>query len=276
MSAPTLELFHAASSYYSMVARLALIEAQLPWTSRLLDIHLAKQQLGEAYRRLNPAMTVPTLRGGGLLLTDSAEILAFAAAQAGPLWADADPDLRDAIAAVVQAHFTISIETLTFSKLLTTTPQLKPLVAGVLSGLSRDLDRRASQTERDPASLRAKAEQERQRLHTFTARPASETLAALRRQVRDFLQGLPLVAPQQWLFGPRISQADVVLAVLMARLSMADEAALVQREDLRQWWGRYQQRPSFKAAELWLGFRSRRFLQALLLARLTPIRATGD
>ncbi len=78
MSSPTLELFHAASSHYSMVARLALTEAQLPWTSRLLDIHLAKQQLSEAYRLLNPAMTVPTLSVEGLLLTDSAEILAFA------------------------------------------------------------------------------------------------------------------------------------------------------------------------------------------------------
>lgn len=259
-----------------MVARLALTEAQLPWTSRLLDIHLAKQQLSEGYRLLNPAMTVPTLRGAGLLLTDSAEILAFAAAQAGPLWADADPGLRDGIALVVRGHYSISIETLTFSKLLTTTPQLKPLVAGLLSGLSRELDRRASQTERDPASLRAKAEQDRQRLQTFTQQPASETLAAMRMQVQDFLQGLPLVAPQQWLFGPRISQADVVLAVLMARLSMADEAALVQRDDLRQWWDRYQQRPSFQKAEIWSRFRRRRFLQGLLVARFTPIRSAGD
>ncbi len=178
--------------------------------------------------------------------------------------------------AVVQGHYSISIETLTFSKLLTTTPQLKPLVAGLLSGLSRDLDRRASQAERDAASLQAKAELDRQRLHTFTQQPASETLAAMRRQVQDFLRGLPSVAPQQWLFGPRISQADVVLAVLMARLFMLDEAALIQREDLRQWWSRYQQRPSFAESEIWSRFHRRRFLQALLLARLTPIRSAGN
>jgi glutathione S-transferase len=58
-----LELFHAAPSYYSMVARLALAEAGVAYVSRLMDIHLAKQQLSPAYRKLNPHMTVPTLRG---------------------------------------------------------------------------------------------------------------------------------------------------------------------------------------------------------------------
>ena len=77
-----LELFHAAPSYYSMVARLALAEAGVGYTSRLMDIHLAKQQLSPAYRRLNPHMTVPTLRGPDLLLTDSAQILGYAAQQA--------------------------------------------------------------------------------------------------------------------------------------------------------------------------------------------------
>jgi glutathione S-transferase len=66
-----LELFHAARSCYSMVARLALAEAGVSTISRLMDIHLAKQQLSPAYRQLIPKMTVLTLRGPGLLLTDS-------------------------------------------------------------------------------------------------------------------------------------------------------------------------------------------------------------
>jgi len=52
----------------------ALAEAGVETTSRLLDIHLAKQQLSDAYRQRNPHITVPTLRGPGLLLADSAEI----------------------------------------------------------------------------------------------------------------------------------------------------------------------------------------------------------
>ena len=179
-----LELFHAAPSYYSMVARLALAEAGIATTSRLLDIHLAKQQLSDDYRALNPHMTVPTLRGPDLLLTDSSEILAFAAARAGAAWADADPTLAPAIGDAVQGHYAISIETLTFSKLLTARPWLRPLVARLLSGLSRQLEQRAAHTAIDPAALLAKAQQDRERLQTLTATPAPETLAAMRAQVR--------------------------------------------------------------------------------------------
>ena len=81
---------------------------------------------------------------------------------------------------------------------------------------SRQLDQRAAHTAVDPEALRAKAQQDRERLHTFTATPASETLAAMRDQVRAYLNGLPPVAEGQWLFGARISGADVVLAVLLA------------------------------------------------------------
>jgi len=80
-----------------------------------------------------------------------------------------------------------------------------------------------------------------------------------------------VVSPDQWLFGARISRADVVLAVLIARLVMVEEWALVQRDDLRQWWIRYQRRPAFAAAEIWTRFRRGRFLQALLMAPRTPI-----
>ena len=120
-----LELFHAAPSYYSMVARLALAEAGIPSISRLLDIHIAKQQLSPAYRRLNPNMTVPTLRGPDLLLTDSAQILAYAAAHAVSPWADADPARQTGIADAVAGHYAISIETLTFSNCWPVSPGSK-------------------------------------------------------------------------------------------------------------------------------------------------------
>ena len=266
-----LELFHAAPSYYSMVARLALAEAGVSTVSRLMDIHLAKQQLSDAYRLLNPHMTVPTLRGPQLLLTDSADILQFAASRAGDRWADADPQRREAIAAAVAGHYAISIETLTFSKLLATRPMARPLVARLLAGLSRSLDARAATAADGGASLRAKAEQDRQRLATFTSAPPAETLERMRQQVSSYLASLPVVAPSGWLFGERISSADVVLAVLVARLSMAGEMALLPRPDLQQWWARYQQRTAFQAADVWTRFQRRRFVQALLAARRTAL-----
>lgn len=270
-----LELFHAAPSYYSMVARLALAEAGIATTSRLMDIHVAKQQLSDAYRALNPHMTVPTLRGPDLLLTDSSEILAFAAAHAGASWADADPAVAPAIRAAVQGHYAISIETLTFSKVLASRPWLKPLVARMLSGLSSQLEQRAAHTDVDPAALLAKAQQDRERLQTLTATPAAETLAAMRAQVRAYLHGLPPVVDGAWLFGSRLSSADVVLAVLLARLSMAAELTLLDRQDLQHWWQRYQGRPAVTAADLWTRFQRRRFVKALLEARRTPFLSSA-
>lgn len=126
-------------------ASLALAEAGVTYTSRLLDIHIAKQQLSDAYRQLNPHMTVPTLRGPGLLLTDSADIHNFSARQAGAGWMDADEELASAVEQVVVAHYAISIENLTLSKLLVNKPLLLPVVKRVLGGLSRSLEDRADQ-----------------------------------------------------------------------------------------------------------------------------------
>jgi tetrachloro-p-hydroquinone reductive dehalogenase len=140
-----LELFHAAPSYYSMVARLALAEAGVAYVSRLMDIHLAKQQLSPAYRKLNPHMTVPTLRGPGLLLTDSAQILIYAAQQAAQRpeqsWADVDASRAEAIQRAVAGHYALSIETLTFGKVLATRPWFKAVMVRMLSGINAKLER---------------------------------------------------------------------------------------------------------------------------------------
>ena len=266
-----LELFHAGPSYYSMVARLALAEAGVSTVSRLLDIHFAKQQLSPAYRQLNPQMTVPTLRGPDLLLTDSSEILAFAARHAGEQWADADPARQAGIADAVQGHYRISIETLTFSKLLSTRPWFKPLVMKVLSGVIRSLERQARRCPEHAEPLLAKAAQNRERLVVLTQAPSQEVLGEQRQQVAAYLAGLPPVVAGGWLFGRRVSSADVVLAVLCARLAMAGELTLLSRPDLQGWWQRMQQRPAFAAADVWTRFQRRRFFKAVLQARHTPI-----
>jgi len=266
-----LELFHAAPSYYSMVARLALAEARVSTVSRLLDIHFAKQQLSPAYRQLNPHMTVPTLRGPDLLLTDSSEILAFAARQAGEQWADADPSRQSGIAEAVQGHYRVSIETLTFSKLLSSRPWFKPAVVKVLSGVVRRLERQAQHCPEQAEVLRAKAAQNRERLAIFTQAPIHQVLSDQRQQVAAYLASLPPVVAGGWLFGRQLSSADVVLAVLCARLEMAGELALLSRPDLQGWWQRMQQRPAFAEADVWTRFQRRRFFKAVLEARHTPI-----
>lgn len=273
MASQQLELFHAAPSYYSMVARLALAEAGVHYRSHLIDIHLAKQQLSDAYRRLNPQMTVPTLRGEGLLLTDSREILQWAADRAAHTWMDAQPALLGPIEAVVAGHYAISIEDLTFGKALLTNPLLARLVPRVLAGLAKGLERRAAGAADGGSSLRAKAQQNRQRLAYFSQGSQAEKLDRVRQQVRDFCHALPPADPGQGLFGSSLSRADVVVAVLLARLEMIGETALQERADLSRWWAWLQQRPGFQRADVWTRFRRRRFAEAILQARLDPLAA---
>ena len=52
---------------------------------------------------------------------------------------------------------------------------------------------------------------------------------------------------------------------------MAGELPLLEREDVRQWWQRFQARPGFQAADIWTRFQRRRFVQALIEARRTPL-----
>jgi glutathione S-transferase len=172
---------------------------------------------------------------------------------------------------VVADHYAISIETLTFSKLLVAKPLLLPVVKRVLGGLSRSLEARAAQAADGGASLRAKAQQDRQRLATFSEAPPAHTLQTMRAQVQAYLRGLPAPGAGPGLLGDRLCSADIVVAVLLARLSMAGELPLLERDDLRQWWQRFQARPGFEVADIWTRFQRRRFVQALIEARHTPL-----
>ena len=67
-------LYSAPSSYYSMIGRLALKEAQVPFENHQMDIHLRKEQLAPWYVALNPHMSVPTLVDGKTILIDSQDI----------------------------------------------------------------------------------------------------------------------------------------------------------------------------------------------------------
>jgi len=210
-----------------------------------------------------------------LIGTDSADILRYASEHTTASWADAEPQLQSPIQTAVDGHYAISIETLTFSKLLAGQPWLKPLITKVLSGLVQKLDDQAADSSTDAEALQAKAEQNRQRLATLTAEPAAQTLAAMRAQVITYLHSLPTPEPNGWLFGRNICRADVVVAVLCARLSMAGELELLQRPDLQHWWQQIQQRPAFAAADIWTRFRRRDFVGAVLQARHTPITASS-
>jgi glutathione S-transferase len=243
-------LYHAPPSYYSMVARLALLEAGIGFEGRLMDLHIAKQQLAPWYQAINPHMTVPALVDGDATLVDSQDILRLASARAGSAWLDRDPAVADQIEAVVQAFYAIPIENLTFTKAMSKIPPLRLIFPRVLGKIVKTLKAELS-TSKDPDAVLAKIAINEQRIAYFTQGSLTEKLNAERAHVSEFLKSVPVASPL--LCGDRVSSADIVCAVLLGRLSMIGEQALVKPvPELHAWFERFQARPAFALADIWL------------------------
>ncbi|MGH6992657.1 MAG: glutathione S-transferase family protein, partial [Caulobacteraceae bacterium] len=109
-STQPLRLYHAPSSYYSMIARLSLAEAGLAYTPVFLDLHFRSSQQATSYARLNPNMTAPTLAGPDFVLIESRAIAGFAL---GRREAELDAETRSWL----DLHYGFPIEELTFGNL---------------------------------------------------------------------------------------------------------------------------------------------------------------
>ena len=242
-------LYNASSSYYSMIARLALLEAGVVFENRRMDIHIAKEQFSPSYLAINPAMTVPTLTDGNRSWTDSRDILTFAADAAKDKWLDSDDICSPKIERIVKAHYAISIERFTFGKI--------PFLAKwILRFIIKKLEAGIS-TSKNRAATQAKIDLNRDRLAYFTEGNRADKLQLQRDIVQKFLQELP--APGLFLFGEKPSSADIVTTVLLGRLQMINEYALVP-EPLARWFERMQARTAYKEADIWTHFQPWRIL----------------
>ena len=269
---PVPRLYHAPSSYYSMVARLALAEAGIAHEQVFVDIHVRAAQQSPAYARLNPNLTVPTLVWPGRVLDQSRDILEAALPATGRG--------RDAeVAEWLDLHYAFPIEELTFGRLLARHPAARVLVPRRLGAARRHLLRLADTNPdlREIYERRAAVFAERER--TFD--PATATrLAALRSgQAVDLLDRLEhrLAAPCDVLVPPDHGAADVVWTVFLARMhfiGMGDEVAACPA--LVRYWQAMAARPAFAAADVWTRLHAGRLLRGILHgARRRPAEAAS-
>lgn len=251
-------LYNASSSYYSMIARFALIEADIPFVSKRMDIHIAKEQLSSWYMKINPHMTVPSLVDGELILIDSSDILRLAASRAGNKWIDGDLQVHQSIENVVKGFYLIPIEDLTFAKAMIKFPPLHFLFSKLLARIVSNLKSQIS-SSKDPDATRAKIALNESRINYFTQGNLLDKLNIERQRVSKFLSTLPI--PQNMLFGDKPSSADIVLCVFLGRLKMVGEYDLVESyPELNKWFCRMQQRSSFHKADIWQKFQLWRIL----------------
>ncbi|MGH7102571.1 MAG: glutathione S-transferase family protein [Acetobacteraceae bacterium] len=253
-------LYHTPSSYYSMIARLALAEGGIACERVFVDIHFRMNQQQPDYVRLNPNMTVPTLVLADRILDQSRDIAEFAlgAGEGAPdgeakVWLD--------------LHYGYPIEELTFGGMIARNPMARILVPKLLSRAHRRLLAVAAENPDLRAAYEARAEIFARRVRIFD--PASvmrlseqrraEAIAIMERMERTLGDGRATMVP------PTYGTVDTVFTVFLGRMEFAGLGAEIpKRPALERYWRAMRARRSFAAADIWTKFRPLRLIGGIL------------
>lgn len=254
-------LYHADSSYYSMIARLGFAEKGARYVSRLLDIHSRVEQMEPWYARIQPAMTVPVLVCAEETVRSSREILDFVDARfEGPALAPVD---RTAMDAWLDRHYGFEIENLTIGKLAKVNPLFRTFFLSSLRKLVQVCQERAKEHPDLAEAYLHKAEQNTRRLETFGGTGVYEESLQLAQGHLDALEA-QLAGGGPWLVGEAYSLADVVWTNFLARLCfLHKEDEIRSRPAVHAYWERVRARPSFQEADLWTSLRPGKILHLL-------------
>jgi len=250
-------LYHAISSYYSMIARLSLAFAGIDYSSRVMDIHRRREQLTPEYGAINPHMTVPALMTGTGILDDSRDILAWAVRERPEVFIEGG----ESESSFLDAHAAFSIEGLTFGTAMLRWPILKWIFPRLLAKACASL--RIQQKDHPELSevFANKTAQNEARIRFFTEGSLKEKVETLRLGASDLIARIP--HPRGiYLYGDKPSAADVVVAVFLARLKMIGEGGLVaDRPDLMAWFERISNTPAYQVADVWTQISFKRILR---------------
>jgi glutathione S-transferase len=240
-------LYHALSSYYSMIARLALIEGGIAYEPVVVDIHLKMVQQQPDYVRLNPNMTVPTLVLADRILDQSRDIAEYAL---GVSEATLDGETK----AWLDLHYGYPIEELTFGGLLARNPLARIMIPKRLESVRRRLLERAAQNPDLAKVYEARAAVFAGRVRAFDPEAVVRLSEKRRAEAIGFMDRLEqtLHDGRAVLVPPAYGVADVVWTVFLARMEFVGMGAeLLKRPALARYWRAVQARPSFARADIW-------------------------
>lgn len=247
MLEPRPRLYHALSSYYSMIARLALVEGGIAYESMVIDIHFRMVQQQPDYVRLNPNMTVPTLVLPDRILDQSRDIAEYAL---GVSEAAIDGDTKSWL----DLHYGYPIEELTFGGLLARNPMARIMIPKRLESVRRRLLERAARNPDLAKVYEARAAVFAGRIHAFDPEAVARLSETRRAEAVGFMDRLEqtLRDGRAVLVPPAYGAADVVWTVFLARMEFVGMGAELQkRPALARYWRAMQARPSFAPAEIW-------------------------
>jgi ganglioside-induced differentiation-associated protein 1 len=246
-SGPKPRLYHTPSSYYSMIARLALAEAGVAYEPVFVDIHFRMSQQRPDYVRLNPNMTVPTLALADRILDQSRDIAEYA-------FGISEATLDGESKAWLDLHYGYPIEEFTIGGFLARNPMARIMVPKMLRGAHRRLLARAAENPDLAALYQARAEIFAERARVFD--PASAIRLSERRRadaidIMDRMQRA-LDDGRATMIPPAYGVVDTVLTVFLGRMEFAGLGAEIpKRPTLFRYWRAMQARPSFAVADIW-------------------------
>ena len=257
LSAETPRLYHTPSSYYSMIARLALAEGGIAHERIFVDIHFRLGQQQPDYVRINPGMTVPTLVLADRFLDQSRDIAEYS------LGSTPDPETK----AWVDLHYGYPIEELTFGGILARNPLARIMIPKRLEAIRRQLLALAARNPDLAAVYEARAAVFAARVSTFEPDAVVKLSERRRTEAIGFMDRLEqtLGDGRAVLVTPAYGVADVVWTVFLGRMEFVGLGAEIPRRPaLARYWGAMQARPSFSAADIWTKFHLGRLIGGIL------------
>jgi glutathione S-transferase len=272
-------LYNTPSSYYSMIARLALLENKISFQSSKVEIHRKKEQMAPSYARMNPNMTVPTLHvvppgphAKPIILSDSRDILKFAFS---PRKWETEEGLSHVLCDAeterwIDRHYHLSIEDLTMSWLLSWNPLARRHFPKMLESAHTLMLQRAYEHEDIAAAYLARAQLFETRIRKFDPSNARNLFAARMDEAVTLLGAISTTLNDHpsrlFLACDTYTAADVCTAVFLARLRFVGKGAEI---DSRPAVRKYEQgllfRPATVQADLWTSLRPWRMFQQVFL-----------
>jgi glutathione S-transferase len=250
-------LYQTPSSYYSMIARLALAEGGIAHERIFVDIHFRLSQQQPDYVRINPGMTVPTLVLADRVLVQSRDIAEYALGST----------LDSETTAWLDLHYGYPIEELTFGGILARNPLARIMIPKRLEATRRQLLTHAARNPDLASVYEARAEVFAERIRAFEPDAVVKLSERRRAEAIGFMDRLEqtLNDSRAVLVPPAYGVADVVWTVFLGRMEFAGLGAEIpKRPALARYWSTMQARPSFSAADIWTKFHVGRLIGGIL------------
>ncbi len=239
-----LTLYHVPPSFYSQIARLALVEAGLDFTEKIVipGPSFGPSTYAPNYMKLNRQGTVPTLLIGDQVLDDSRKIINWVAGlELQPALVPAAGEARAAMDDWIARSYALSERELAYGR-------------GILKTLGRFGNRKRLKTLRrfkaQNPDMVAIYDAKIADIEDFMGKAGDERhVKALGARFDDEFTALDqLLADRDFIAGTGYSLADTCWTVGAARHQMLKSDPIPGRPNLARWFKQMKQRPSYQGA----------------------------